>query len=292
MSRRALIWIGSVVGVLAILVAGLVIYAKRQMGVVEPMVRQRVIEYLSTRFDAQVELAELHVRLPQGNMFTALFRRNEGLLAEIDGTRAGDALSTDRRVCPLCFRSRTSGRALDLRACSVLRAAFRAWRSTGWKSIFRLVKTVPRTTDHPNLALLRWHLGEARIRNARLTILPKNPSREPLKFDIRSVDLEATGDAGVVKYRADLTNPKPPGDISSTGMFGPWEREDPGETPLSGTYDFKNADLSVFPAIAGILHSTGNFSAISVHYHREGRSNGAGLPSQTSQQPGPPAHNL
>jgi hypothetical protein len=259
MSRRPLIWIASVVAVLAILVAGVVIYAKRKMGVVEPMVRQKVIEYLSTRFDAQVELAELHVRLPQANMFTALFRHNEGFLAEIDGSGLVMRYHGQAGLPPL-FQIK------HFRASIGFEGLLRPSRRVSGLEIDGMEINVPPREDRPKnngpskpgpVALA---LGEARIRNARLTILPKNPSREPLKFDIRSLDLDATGDAGVVNYRADLTNPKPPGDISSNGMFGPWEREDPGETPLSGAYVFNHADLSVFPAIAGILHSTGNFS--------------------------------
>ena len=107
---------------------------------------------------------------------------------------------------------------------------------------------------------LRFPFGEARIENLRLVILPKMASKEPLEFQIRNMHLEAADEAGEVKYEADLHNPKPPGEIVSQGMFGPWEKEDPGGTPLSGNYDFDHADLSIFPAIAGILHSTGTFS--------------------------------
>jgi hypothetical protein len=61
-------------------------------------------------------------------------------------------------------------------------------------------------------------------------------------------------------YAAVLTNPKPPGLIHSMGTFGPWSADEPGDTPLSGDYNFDHADLGVFSAIAGTLNSTGNFS--------------------------------
>jgi len=56
-----------------------------------------------------------------------------------------------------------------------------------------------------------------------------------------------------------LTNPKPPGEIHSSRVFGPWAAGEPGDTPLQGQYKFDNADLGIFRGIAGILHSTGNF---------------------------------
>src|SRR6185295_14909112 len=58
---------------------------------------------------------------------------------------------------------------------------------------------------------------------------------------------------------ASLTNAKPPGEIVSGGNFGPWNANEPGDTPLDGNYVFEQADLGVFKGIAGMLHSTGEF---------------------------------
>ena len=65
-----------------------------------------------------------------------------------------------------------------------------------------------------------------------------------------------------MKYDADLTNPKPPGQIHSVGTFGPWVADEPSATPLKGDYEFKNANLGVFTGIAGILNSTGSFEGL------------------------------
>jgi AsmA-like C-terminal region len=71
-----------------------------------------------------------------------------------------------------------------------------------------------------------------------------------------------------MKYDAALANAKPPGEIHSTGTFGPWVAREPGDSPIDGDYRFDNADLGVFSGIAGILHSSGRFegslSAVSV----------------------------
>jgi hypothetical protein len=61
-------------------------------------------------------------------------------------------------------------------------------------------------------------------------------------------------------YDASLTNSKPPGKIHATGTFGPWNADEPGDTPLTGKYIFEHADLGVFNGIAGILHSTGEMT--------------------------------
>ena len=94
---------------------------------------------------------------------------------------------------------------------------------------------------------------------AQLFILPKDPKKDPLEFDIRKLKLESAGPGIAMRYTAELTNPKPPGLIRCQGHFGPWVSEDPSDTPLDGKYVFENADLSVFKGIAGRLDSTGKF---------------------------------
>jgi hypothetical protein len=61
-----------------------------------------------------------------------------------------------------------------------------------------------------------------------------------------------------MRFETVMKNAKPPGDIHSSGKFGPWD-EEPGLTPVSGDYTFDHADLSVFKGIAGILSSRGNY---------------------------------
>ena len=97
------------------------------------------------------------------------------------------------------------------------------------------------------------------VTNAALTILPKDRKKSPLHFDIHRLRLESAGGNVAMKYDAALTNAKPPGEIQSTGTFGPWVAGEPGDSPIGGDYRFDNADLGVFSGIAGILHSSGQF---------------------------------
>jgi hypothetical protein len=60
-------------------------------------------------------------------------------------------------------------------------------------------------------------------------------------------------------FEATLTNGVPPGEIAVEGSFGPWGREEPGDTPLGGTFTFAKADLGVFKGIGGTLSSQGFF---------------------------------
>ena len=92
-----------------------------------------------------------------------------------------------------------------------------------------------------------------------LVLLPKDTRRTPLRFNIARLHLQSVGVNSAMRYDADLTIPKPPGTIKSTGNFGPWNAFEPGDTPLQGNYTFDNADLGIFAAIAGTLSSKGTF---------------------------------
>src|SRR5260370_17788381 len=61
-----------------------------------------------------------------------------------------------------------------------------------------------------------------------------------------------------MSFRATMNNAKPPGLIETAGHFGPWQSDDPIQTPVSGDYTFRNANLGVFRAISGTLSSDGN----------------------------------
>lgn len=92
-----------------------------------------------------------------------------------------------------------------------------------------------------------------------LRIYPKDPDGDPLEWDMKKLSLHSVGLSRPMVFETVLTNAKPPGLIQSEGQFGPWNRDDPGGTPVSGKYTFSDADLSVFGGIAGHLSSEGKY---------------------------------
>jgi hypothetical protein len=95
-----------------------------------------------------------------------------------------------------------------------------------------------------------------------LRILPKDNGRKPLEFDLEQLHMQTVGVDQPMQYHAVLTNPTPPGQIHTDGVFGPWKVDSLENTPVSGKYTFSDADLSVFRGISGILSSTGEYSGI------------------------------
>jgi len=80
-----------------------------------------------------------------------------------------------------------------------------------------------------------------------------------LKFVFHSFSLNNLNGDGVTRFAAAFDNPLPPGAISTTGQFGPWNPGDPAATAVSGKYALQKADLSVFDGIAGTLSSDGTY---------------------------------
>ncbi|HEU0142002.1 MAG TPA: AsmA-like C-terminal region-containing protein [Bryobacteraceae bacterium] len=116
----------------------------------------------------------------------------------------------------------------------------------------------------------RFVIEEIVADGTALHILPKDSWKEPLVFDIKRLTLTSVGIDRPMEFRAGLTNAKPPGDIESTGEFGPWVAGDPGLTPVSGKYTFENANLGVFKGIGGTLSSVGKYKGALARIEVEG----------------------
>ncbi|HMH07363.1 MAG TPA: AsmA-like C-terminal region-containing protein [Terriglobales bacterium] len=97
---------------------------------------------------------------------------------------------------------------------------------------------------------------------AILEVASREADKPPLEFSFHNFVLSDVGRNGPASFRARLSNPEPPGEITTTGKFGPWNQDDVGKTGVSGEYLFQQADLGVFRGIAGVLSSSGKFSGV------------------------------
>ena len=247
---------------------------------VEPYIRQQAIEYLTHRFDSDVQLSSLRVRWPKSSPLSLLISRGRGGRVRIEG----EGLSLwhrGRHGRPPLFAIQKFGFDLDLGTL------FDQTRTVSLVSLEGMKINVPpkgdRTgTDGPGAAATAGQnqSGDApavvfqhvSIKDAELVIWPKDPEKHPLRFDIHRLQLDAQAKGAPMKYNAALTNAVPPGEIASSGTFGPWAGDEPGDTPLKGQYTFANADLGVFAGIAGILRSTGSFEGALNAIHARGQA--------------------
>jgi AsmA-like C-terminal region len=99
-------------------------------------------------------------------------------------------------------------------------------------------------------------------RTARLDIVPRDPRKLPRRFEIHNLVMRGLGDGDGATFDAALTNPTPRGEIATHGTFGPWQADDPSQTPVRGEYTFKSANLDTIKGIGGTLSSVGTYSGI------------------------------
>jgi AsmA-like C-terminal region len=225
----------------------------------EPKVRSLTIRYLEERFDGRVTLGNLQIRLPNVSLVGLLLRGGSGAIARVEGRNLAVSYQGRSDIPPLL--------TVALFQCNLDLGMLRRTQPRVARVTLDGVKIViPPKNDTPHPKNTRPESGSGVIidtldlSNSSFVVLPKTPGRKPLAFALREVHLHYAGIGQQMKYEAILANPRPPGQIHSHGNFGPWNRDDPGDTPLEGDYDFSDADLGVFKAIAGTLHSSGQFA--------------------------------
>jgi hypothetical protein len=117
---------------------------------------------------------------------------------------------------------------------------------------------------------LKFYIETIVADSSLLEIEPKKAGKDPLTFPIGALTMTSVGEGQPMAFTARLTNVKPPGTIDTIGRFGPWQRDDPRATAVSGEYRFERADLSVFKGIRGMLASSGTYNGVLQHIEVDG----------------------
>ncbi len=247
----------------------------------EPYLRARIVEGLSDHFRAHVELDSFHISVgnglhgewglwANGRGLRIWPPRNEQIASESASATANDPLinlQSFRFHVPVRIQS-----AWPLHIGSVRLAGLR----------IHIPPKRPKSPADPHKkssfskaasVFGRVLIGRIICKDAVLVIETSKPGKLPLEFDIAQLTLDSISPDGSMHYQADLTNPRPPGVIKASGTFGPWVVEDAGESPVTGSYSFSNADLSIFHGIAGILDSTGNYRGVLRELTVDGETN-------------------
>jgi hypothetical protein len=249
--HRILLWTSIVLAVLVIatIIAGDI--ALRRVG---PMVKAKVISTLSARFDSRVELATFRVSTARG--------------FEI----SGDGLKLYPNHLPMPE--------------PLIQVDHFSFHLLGWKQLIQtpnfinkvrvtgLEIHIPPKNERANVphlssgsssgnsggAASQLTVGEILVSNATLVFEKDQPGKQPLTFVIHKLTLHSVAAGQPMKFDATLVNPKPLGNIDTTGDFGPFDAQSPGDTPVDGQYSFTHADLGTLRGIGGILSSKGSYS--------------------------------
>jgi len=99
-------------------------------------------------------------------------------------------------------------------------------------------------------------------KNAELVYISKRPDGPLRVFPIHEVELLEVSFDHPMAFAAHLTNPLPRGQVRSTGHFGPFDPDEPGQSPIEGSYDFSDADFGTLKGVSGTVTSKGLFAGI------------------------------
>ena len=246
---RRFVWIA----VISLLLIAAVAIVSITIHRAEPTLRAEVIETLSTRFKSRVELDAFHVSSLKGLQVSGSGLR---IFGDNDPNNHEPGFQPIINVAEFQFHIGFH----DL---------FRSPLRVDTVFVKGLQLNLPPTQHRGEISRMQPKGGKIEIivdklicDKTQLIINTLRPGKLPLEFDIETLKMTTIGPGSPMHFDADLTNPKPVGHILSSGLFGPWQPDNPRETPVSGTYSFDHADLGTIKGLGGILSSTGKYSGV------------------------------
>ena len=239
---KRIIWVAAAVVLIAAAVAGAGHIGK-------PLLRKRVVEFLHQDFESDVEIAWFNVSVFPRVRVTAggIVLRHQGRtdvppLIEIERLSMEASIPGLLKHTPRIQQVRLEGLKIHIPP--------KRKEKTPGPSAWQELRKIPVVATHV--------VSE----DAELVILRAAEEKPPLPFFIHHVEIREFRVDQSSPFRATLTNPVPKGEIEAEGQLGPWQSDEPSQTPANARYTFSHADLSTLHGLAGILSSQGKFSGV------------------------------
>jgi hypothetical protein len=248
-SRRRRVWTWIVASLLiAVVVLGVI--GEVMVHRAAPILKGRVIETLSTRFNSRVELDGLDVSVMNGLEVSGNGLR---IFPEDEVVAAG---ATEPLIALGSFSFHANLAGLFVKPMHV-----------GTVHVRGMAIHIPPREMRAQAPKGQRHIGKIKIvvdkivfNDSKLVIGTLKPDKEPKEFALSHIEMRDVGPTRPWDYDATLVNAIPKGDIHAVGMFGPWNNDSPGDSSVTGHYTFDRADLNTIKGIAGILSSVGEFT--------------------------------
>lgn len=262
-------WLAWTLGAALLFVIGLSIVLAVAARHIEPYLRARIIAGLSQRFHARVDLRQFHVAVHHGQ------EAEWGLWATGEGLRiwppehAGEPPAQIPLIeidefsfhVPLRYAQTQSLFIREVRLSGV-HVELPPHPHEDEREGIRSAMATPPASPSTQSTLANVRIARVLCRNAEIVFESSKPNKPPVTFVISQMELKHLVAGEPAQFAADLTNPRPRGTIHTSGDFGPWVASDPGASPMRGSYQFKDADLSTIKDIAGTLQSTGTYTGV------------------------------
>jgi hypothetical protein len=215
-----------------------------------PILKGRVIETLSARFDSRVELDRLDVSVIRGLEVSGKGLR---IFAPDDVVAAG-------ATAPLISLGQFTFHANLL-------GLFVKPMHVGTVHVSDMAIQIPPREMRQQAPARKKKAAKIKIvvdrivfDRSKLIIGTMKPDKDPKDFELSHIVMRNVGPNAPWDYDATLVNAIPKGDIHATGTFGPWNNESPGDSTVTGRYTFDHADLNTIKGIGGMLSSVGSFT--------------------------------
>ena len=248
-SKRRRVWTWILV---SLLIAGAVagVIGEVMVHRATPILKGRVIETLSTRFNSRVELDGLEVSLVKGFEVSGSGLR---IFPEDEVVAAG---ATEPLIALGHFSFHADWMGLFAKPMHV-----------GIVHVTGMAIHIPPKEMRVQAPKGQRHLGKIKIvvdeivcDDSKLVIGTLKPDKEPLDFELSQIVMRDVGSTKPWDYDATLVNATPKGDIHAKGTFGPWNNDSPGDSTVTGHYTFDHADLNTIKGLGGMLSSVGDFA--------------------------------
>jgi hypothetical protein len=215
-----------------------------------PILKGRVIETLSTRFNSRVELDDFNVSLVKGLEVSGSGLR---IFPQDEVVAAG---ATEPLISLEHFSFHADWTGLFAKPMHV-----------GTVHVSGMAIHIPPREMRAQAPKGRRHIGKIKIvvdeivfDDSKLVIGTLKPDKEPEDFEMSRIVMRNVGPNAPWDYDATLVNAIPKGDIHAEGTFGPWNNESPGDSTVTGHYTFDHADLNTIKGLGGMLSSVGEFT--------------------------------
>ena len=229
--------------------------------------RHRIVVYLSNKLDSDVEIGDLHLKaFPRLRVEGADLRIQRRGFTGYPPLIAIKSFHVDASILGL-YRKHVDHVRLDGLDISIPPSQVREKLKVRSEKEEGKAQGTSGVEPEPTLEEKRRDplkdggvvIDKMDTNDARLIIVPFERDKAPKIWAIHNLHMVDLGSMNPWPFKARLTNGVPPGEIDVNGTFGPWRRDEPGDTPLEGAFNFARADLSVFKGIAGTLASYGYF---------------------------------
>lgn len=248
--RRRGVWAWLAISLLFTAI-GLAVAADIMLKRAAVILKGRVVETLTARFDSRVELDSFNV-----SVFHGIDVSGGGLRIFMpDDVIAAGATTPLIAIHDFTFHA-------GYRGLFVEPTRIGAVHITGMTLTIppRQARQQAVVTSTRRKRRITVYVGDLIFDDSHVIIQNANPNKDPKDWVLEHIVAHDFGPDQPLHYDALLSNAIPRGEIKASGTFGPWQIDSPGGSPITGHYTFDHADLNTIRGIGGILHSVGEFS--------------------------------